>query len=151
MPRDARTDKDFPWWLLLVLGVGLYLFYKVLADPSYSAVLSTLSKGVVVTVMVTIVAYAGASVLGLLLALGMLSRFVVLRQVCRLYVEVMRGVPIIVLLLYVAFALTPLIVAGWNAVAEPLGLGLLRTRDFPLLGRAVLALVLAFTRPIFAG
>jgi len=36
------------------------------------------------------------------------------------------------------------VVAGWNAVAEPLGLGEIRTRDFPLLWRAVLALVLAY-------
>jgi len=46
---------------------------------------------------------------------------------------------------YVAFALTPMLVAGWNRVAEPMGLGALSTRDFPLLARAVLALVLAYS------
>ena len=144
MIPNTRPEKDFPWWLLLVIGLGLWLFYEVLANADYAAVLQTLSKGVVITVTVSVVAYAGACLLGLALAVGCLSRFLILRQVCRFYIEVMRGVPIIVLLLYVAFVLSPLVVAGWNAVAEPLGLDPLRTRDFPLLWRAVLALVLAY-------
>jgi len=144
MTPNPKPEKDFPWWLLAVAGLGLWLFWEVLANPEYRAVLDTLSKGIVITVVVSVVAYAGACLLGLGLAVGCLSRFLILRQVCRFYIEVMRGVPIIVLLLYVAFVLSPLVVAGWNAVAEPLGLDPLRTRDFPLLWRAVLALVLAY-------
>lgn len=144
MTPNAQPEKDFPWWLVLVVGIGLWLFYEVLANADYARVLDTLSKGIVITVMVSVVAYAGACLLGLALAVGCLSRFLILRQLCRFYIEVMRGIPIIVLLLYVAFVLAPLVVAGWNAVAEPLGLDEIRTRDFPLLWRAVLALVLAY-------
>jgi polar amino acid transport system permease protein len=144
MTPNPKPDSDFPWWLLLVLGVGLWLFYSVWADPDYAAVLRTLSKGITITVMVSVVAYLGACLLGLALAVGSVSRHLVLRQACRLYVEVMRGIPIIVLLLYVAFVLSPLMVAAWNWAAAPLGWDGLRTRDFPLLWRAVLALVLAY-------
>ena len=45
-----------------------------------------------------------------------------LRQAARLYVEVVRGVPIIVLLLYVAFVAAPALVAAWNWLTGPLGL-----------------------------
>lgn len=144
MTPNAKPEKDFPWWLLLVVGLGLWLFYEVWASADYARVMETLSKGIVVTVMVSVVAYAGACALGLALAVGCLSRFLILRQVCRFYIEVMRGIPIIVLLLYVAFVLSPLVVAGWNAVMEPLGFDPIRTRDFPLLWRAVLALILAY-------
>jgi polar amino acid transport system permease protein len=144
MVPAPKPENDFPYWLLAVIAGGLWLFWQVLSDAEYAQVLATLSKGIGITVMVTLVGYAGASVLGLLLALGSLSRFIVLRQVCRLYIEVMRGVPIIVLLLYVAFVLVPVGVAGWNRLAEAAGWGLARTRDFPLLWRAVLALVLAY-------
>ncbi|OZA11865.1 MAG: hypothetical protein B7Y02_08185 [Rhodobacterales bacterium 17-64-5] len=57
----------------------------------------------------------------------------------------MRGVPIIVLLLYVAFVVAPGLVAAWNWLAVPLGLEALRGRDFPLLWRAVIALTLAYS------
>lgn len=144
MTPNAKPDRDVPWWLLVVAAAGLWLFWRVLADPEYARILSLLSQGIGVTVMVTLVGYAGASALGLLLALGLLSRWIVLRQACRLYVEVMRGIPIIVLLLYVAFVAAPLLVAGWNAATGWLGWEPWRARDFPLLWRAVLALVLAY-------
>jgi ABC-type amino acid transport system permease subunit len=57
----------------------------------------------------------------------------------------MRGIPIIVLLLYVAFVLAPGLVWLANQVLEPLGLPPWRTRDFPLLSRAVIALMLAYS------
>ncbi len=141
MTPNAKPDRDFPYWLLLLIGGGLWLFYRVLADDLYAQVLGVLARGIGVTVMVTLVAYAGACVLGLLLALGGMSRFIVLRQGVRFYIEVMRGVPIIVLLLYVAFAGVPLVIEGLNR----LGWTGVTTRDFPLLWRAVIALMLAYS------
>ena len=85
-----------------------------------------------------------ACVLGLALAMAGMSRWLVLRQLARFYVEVMRGIPIIVLLLYVAFVFAPALVSSWNWVVEGLGFDPIRTRDFSLLWRAVIALTLAY-------
>jgi His/Glu/Gln/Arg/opine family amino acid ABC transporter permease subunit len=144
MAPNPQPDKDFPWWLVIVGITGLWLLYEMLASEVYSAALATLAKGIWVTIGVTLVAYAGASLLGLGLALAGLSRFIVLRQAARLYIEVMRGIPIIVLLLYVAFVVAPALVAAWNWLAIPFGAEELRGRDFPLLWRAVIALMLAY-------
>jgi polar amino acid transport system permease protein len=144
MLGPLREKRDFPYWLVVVAATLAWLFYAVLSDAVYAQALDTLRKGIWVTLYVTLISYAGASVLGLLLALAALSRFVVLRQLARLYVEVMRGIPIIVLLLYMAFVVAPGLVAAWNWLAEPLGLGLARNRDFPFIARAILALILAY-------
>ena len=145
MTPAPQSDKDFPWWLVIVGVTGAWLFYEVWASEIYSQALATLSKGVTITALVTVVAYAGACSIGLLLALAGMSRSVILRQAARLYIEVMRGVPIIVLLLYVAFVVTPGVVAAWNWLAMPLGAEELRGRDIPLLWRAVIALMLAYS------
>ncbi len=145
MTSPAGQDKDFPWWLLIVAAIGLWLFWLVLENNLYRQVLSTLSKGIATTVFVTLVAFSLACLWGLLLALAAGSRFIVIRQAARLYVEVVRGVPIIVLLLYVAFAAAPALVAFWNWAGEPLGLPQWSTRDFPLLWRAVIALTIAYS------
>jgi His/Glu/Gln/Arg/opine family amino acid ABC transporter permease subunit len=145
MTPNPEPDKDFPWWLVIVVVIGLWLFYEVWASEVYSAALATLAKGIWITILVTLVAYFGACVIGLGLALAGLSRWIVLRQAARLYIEVMRGIPIIVLLLYVAFVVAPGLVAAWNWVAVPLGAEELRGRDFPLLWRAVIALMLAYS------
>ncbi|TNC51908.1 amino acid ABC transporter permease [Rubellimicrobium rubrum] len=138
-------DKDFPWWLVVVGATGFWLFWEVLSAEVYRNVLGKLAQGIWVTILVAVVAYVAACALGLGLALMGMSRNVVLRQVARLYVEVMRGVPIIVLLLYVAFVLAPALVAGWNGVMTALGLDPVRPRDFSLLWRAVIALTLAYS------
>lgn len=145
MMPNPQPDRDFPWWLVILGVTGLWLFGQVLANPTYAAALTTLAHGIGVTITVAVVAYLGACALGLGLALMGLSRFVVLRQASRLYIEVMRGVPIIVLLLYVAFVLAPMLVLGVNAMIEPLGFDPWRTRDFPLIARAVIALMLAYS------
>jgi len=142
-----KTDhnEDFPWWLILLVGIGIWLFYEVWANQIYADVLATLTKGIWITVAVTLVAYGSACVIGLALALAGLSRWQVLRQASRFYVEVMRGIPIIVLLLYVAFAAAPALVVAVNWVLTWLGAEPWRTRDFPLIARAVIALTLAYS------
>jgi His/Glu/Gln/Arg/opine family amino acid ABC transporter permease subunit len=144
MIAPSGPEKDFPWWLVIVVVTGLWLFWEVVSSEIYAEILGKLAKGIWITLMVTVIAYAAACGLGLLLALGQLSGSLVLRQLCRLYVEVMRGIPIIVLLLYVAFVLTPAVVEAWNWVTGPLGREPLRGRDVPLLWRAVMALTLAY-------
>ena len=145
MHPNPKADRDFPYWLVILGVTGLWLFYKVWASDVYSQAMSTLARGIWLTVLVSIVAYAMACALGLALAVAGLSRFVVLRQAARLYIEVMRGVPIIVLLLYVAFVAAPGFVIAWNWIGGFMGADPLKTRDFPLLWRAVIALMLAYS------
>jgi len=144
MPSPQR-DADFPWWLVFAGGLGAYFLYRIVADDLYSQVFGTLTKGVGITILVTLVGFFSACVIGLLLATASLSRFLVLRQLARFYIEIVRGVPIIVLLLYVAFVVAPAMVAGWNWIADGLGVSPIRTRDFPLLWRAVLALTVGYS------
>ncbi|MCA3509438.1 MAG: amino acid ABC transporter permease [Rhodobacter sp.] len=145
MNRPPDQDSDFPYWLLLLAGVGLYLFWLVVANELYAQVLRTLVKGIGITVFVTVVSFALASALGLALALAALSRSIMLRQIAQVYVEVIRGIPIIVLLLYVAFVLAPAMVAAWNWMTSSLGIDPWQTRDFPLLWRAIIALAIAYS------
>ena len=119
--------------------------YEVWASAIYSQVMGTLVKGIQVTVAVTLVAYVSACALGLGLAVAGLSRYVVLRQAARVWIEVIRGLPIMVLLLYVAFVVSPAMVFGWNWVGSWLGAAPITSRDFPLIARAVLALTLAYS------
>ncbi|MCG6902463.1 MAG: amino acid ABC transporter permease [Rhodobacter sp.] len=142
---EPQENGDFPWWLVLLGTLIAYFLYRVIADDLYRQVLGTLGRGISVTVMVTLIGFASACVIGLLLATASLSRFLILRQIARFYIEIIRGIPIIVLLLYVAFVFAPALVAAWNWCMESVGLNPVRTRDFPLLWRAILALCIAYS------
>ena len=139
--RRGPAQEDFPYWLIVIGGLLAWAFYQVATNEVYADVLGKLQQGLLITITVSLLAYICACLLGLGLALMLLSRSIVLRQIAKVYVEIMRGIPILVLLLYVAFVLAPALVAVWNWL--PLGEDI-RSRDFPLLWRAVLALVLAY-------
>ncbi|MEM7721954.1 MAG: amino acid ABC transporter permease [Pseudomonadota bacterium] len=145
MTPSAPPDRDFPYWLVALIGLGVFAGWRMVTDDIYLQVLGTLRQGILITVFVTLVGFAMASVMGLLLALASLSRSIILRQAARFYIEIVRGIPIIVLLLYVAFVFAPALVASYNWIAESLGADPIRTRDFPLLWRAIIALALGYS------
>jgi His/Glu/Gln/Arg/opine family amino acid ABC transporter permease subunit len=144
MPPASR-DGDFPYWLVVLAAIGLWLFWEVLSNELYADVLAKLALGIRITVFVTVVAYTMACAIGLGLAVMARSRRIMLRQLARFYIEVVRGVPIIVLLLYVAFVFAPLAVEGLNALLAAAGAEPVRPRDFPLLWRAIIALTVAYS------
>ncbi len=144
-PPGTGGRADFPWWLIAAAGIGSWLAWRVASDPVYAQIASTLWKGVGVTLHVTAVAFALAAALGLALAVCVLSRSALLRQAARFYIEIVRGVPILVLLFYIAFVGAPALVAGWNALIDPFGLDPVQTRDLSLLWRAILALTIGYS------
>ncbi len=90
-----------------------------------------------------------ATALGLLVALLGMSDHLVLRQIARFYVEVVRGIPILVLLFYIAFVGAPAIVTLFNLVATPLiNAGFVEplvVRDVSLMWRAIIALMIGYS------
>jgi len=143
-PRRKET-RERPWWLVAAVLIGGWIAWSIVSDPVYAAIAAMLWKGVGVTLLVTAVAFALASALGLLLAGGLMSRRAWLREPARFYVEIVRGVPILVLLLYVAFVGAPALVAAWNALAAPFGVEPAQTRDLSLMWRAIIALAVGYS------
>jgi polar amino acid transport system permease protein len=149
MPPRASHKPDFPYWLVAAGAVALAGGLGIASSQLYGQIFSTVARGLWITVWVTVFAFLLASAIGLGVALMALSGSVILRQIARFYVEIIRGVPILVLLFWIAFAGVPAFVFGWNFVLTPLrdaGLvGELLVRDVSLLMRAVLALTIGYS------
>ena len=145
----ADKNEDFPWWLVAATGGAVIIAVLIAANGIYAQVFNTLVKGIWTTLFVTAIGFSLACLLGLGLAVMGLSRFKVLRQMARFYVEIIRGIPILVLLFYIAFVGAPAFVAFWNYVTYPLqstGLfGPMGIRDFSLLWRAIIALMIGYS------
>ncbi|MDD9911255.1 MAG: amino acid ABC transporter permease [Ahrensia sp.] len=149
MPQASRKDDDFPYWLVAIAILAAVAAALIIFNDLYRQIFSALSNGIWITVFVTLVGFALASALGLLIAVMALSNSIVLRQIARFYVEVIRGIPILVLLFYIAFVGAPAFVWLWNAITSPLiEAGLIEkmtVRDFPLIWRASIALMIGYS------
>jgi polar amino acid transport system permease protein len=144
---DQKGDR--PWWLIAFVVMALTLGVVIFVSDLYTQVFNTVVKGLGVTVFVTLIGFLLATALGLLIALLGMSDHMALRQVARFYVEVVRGIPILVLLFYIAFVGAPALVALYNLVTAPLiSIGLtdaMVVRDFSLMWRAIIALMIGYS------
>lgn len=146
---QADQKGDRPWWLVAFVLLAVALAGVIFVSDLYAQVFNTVLKGLWVTVFVTLVGFSLATALGLLIALLGMSDSLVLRQIARFYVEVVRGIPIIVLLFYIAFVGAPGFVALYNLVMSPLiSTGLVDAmvvRDVSLMWRAIIALMIGYS------
>ncbi|MEX0954642.1 MAG: amino acid ABC transporter permease [Rhizobiaceae bacterium] len=145
----APAGKDFPYWLVAAAAIAVAAALSIAASDLYSQIFAAVSRGIWITVWVTLLGFALASAIGLGIALMALSKSLVLRQAARFYVEIIRGVPVLVLLFWIAFAGVPAFVAAWNWLASPLhnagGAEPLLVRDISLLWRAIIALTIGYS------
>ncbi len=142
----------WPWWLIIIILLGLIIFFNIITNQLYAEIFRRVSRGIVVSVAVAVIAYASALVIGLITALGRVSKNVVAYNLSTLYVQIIRGVPILVQIIYVAFVITPAIVALLNAIglalAPVLGpnnfLASMTLQDISSEARVTIALAVAY-------
>jgi len=134
-PISARDLRRFPWWLLVLLGIIVAMSVKIMVNGQYQSTFATILNGLTTTLYVTGVSFVFALLLGLILGLGRTSRNVVFQNVAITYIEFIRGVPILVLIFTISYAIVP-------AVAPLLGLG---NNAISLQTRAIIALVLIYS------
>jgi polar amino acid transport system permease protein len=154
-PRPADFLARLPYWLLAAILLGLFFLWYMLNDVDYRIILTAVVAGVGNTLWVTVVAYSGALIIGLIIGLLRVTRNRVLFEVTSFYVEIVRGVPILVLLYYIAFVGAPGLVDATNWLGEGLSrLGLtligaplaeLSVRNLDFAARAVLALIIGYS------
>jgi len=134
-----------PWWLLVLALGGTVFAWKAATSELYGDILSRILSGLGVTLAVTAVAFPLAIGLGLATALGLVSPSPFRRNLATLYVQVARGVPILVQIFIVAFVLVPLGVEALKWASGGTGfLSTLRPSDVPMGARVVAALVCAY-------
>lgn len=145
-----------PWWLLIIFLLVIAFFASVRGSETYDEVIGRVQQGVWTTIWVTVIAYSLAIVLGLVIALMRRSRNALIYQVATVYVEVVRGIPTLVLVYYVVLALTPEAIKLVNAFGDWMlannvlsdqaaSLAELRARDVPNAARAIVALAISYS------
>jgi len=104
LPGAETLMRIDPWWGLVALVVGLIvILVTVRADPFWD-ILLFVRDGVAITVLITGTSFVFVLLLGMLGGLGRLARNWFIHGVATLYVEIVRGIPLLVQLLAWYFA-----------------------------------------------
>jgi polar amino acid transport system permease protein len=93
------------WWVLVaVVALAVWLFVRFKPYP-YRDIWAFISDGILVTLRIVGTSYGLILLVSLLGGLGRISRSKVIYGITTLYVEVIRGIPLLVQLLFIWFAL----------------------------------------------
>jgi len=146
--------RDFPWWLVfigLLIGVTMVL---ILNAPKFNEAFITMRAGIAITIKITLISYAISLVIGLIVGLGRVSSNVVAKNLATFYIEVIRGIPMLVLIFFIALVVIPgtinslsfigerLVAIGLGSIGAPLAA--LNIRMISMSSRAIVSLSITY-------
>jgi polar amino acid transport system permease protein len=141
---------------VIIILIGIFFIILVLTNQNYRETMLVLLagrptasavEGVLLTIRITLLSFAIAVTIGLFTGLARVSKNIVLNNLATFYVEVIRGMPLVVLMLYVAFVVLPVVVNMLNWLGGAIsfeGLADLSLRDISFESRAIAALAVGF-------
>ena len=128
--------------------------YTIFTNTDYREAFDFIKIGLRVTIQTSLISYVIALLIGLLAGLGRISQNIFMRNVARLYVELIRGIPMLVLIFFIALVGVPLAVDGINSFGHWLGaiglidisptFSLINNQAFPMNVRAIVALSITY-------
>lgn len=146
--------RDLPWWFFAIILIAIYAIIIISTNEDFNSTFLFIKKGLSITISTTVIAYSLAIFFGLIAGLGRISKNVIINNLARLYVELIRGIPILVLIFFIALVGVPLLVDQLNAFGywlseqgmEFLGKAFtaFTNQDVPMKTRAIIALAVTY-------
>jgi polar amino acid transport system permease protein len=97
------------WNIAFFGAIALLVVLPLVSPDPYLRILSFVPDGLVATFSVTLISIAFALMIGLFAGLGRISQHKTINRIATIYVEVIRGIPLLVQLFYIYYALGPLL------------------------------------------
>lgn len=151
---SKRRLRDLPWWFFGIILIAIYAAIIIYTNEEYNSAFNFIKTGLIITIKTSLISYAIAILLGLLAGLGRISNNVVINNLARFYVEVIRGIPILVLIFFLALVGVPVIVDQLNTFGfwlSDLGFGFvgnlftaITNKDISMNSRAIIALAVTY-------
>jgi polar amino acid transport system permease protein len=103
----GRAEKGtFSAWRISFFGALVLLALLPIVSPEpYRRIITFLPDGILQTFKVTLLSIVFAFIVGLFTGLGRISRIRIINRIATIYVEVIRGIPLLVQLFYIYYAL----------------------------------------------
>ncbi len=118
LPSEQRPDA---WWWLLATVIALIVILALWKPTPYRDIVIFVRDGLVVTLWVTVAAYVLTLIVGLFGGFGRLSGNRVVYGLTTFYVEIVRGIPLLVQLIWWYYAFPGIL----RNFGESMGIGVL--------------------------
>lgn len=101
------------WWILFGVVAALILALVVSKPDPYRRIVAFMSDGIWITIRITVISYLCILIVGLIAGLGRLAKSSLTRGIASVYVEVIRGIPLLVQLMFIYYA-SPIVIQAFG-------------------------------------
>ncbi len=105
IPDKGEKSIFSAWRISFVGAIALLVILPIASPDPFWNIIKFIPDGILRTFEVTILSIVVALVIGLVAGLGRISRITIVNRIATIYVEVVRGIPLLVQLFYIYFAL----------------------------------------------
>jgi polar amino acid transport system permease protein len=119
IPGAEPQNRLDAWWWLVALVVGVIVLLSLLQPDPYWRIILFVRDGLAITAVITVVSFILMLFVGMLGGLGRISKNRVVNLITTLYVELVRGVPLLVQLIWWYFAFPVVIqqIGRWTGIS----------------------------------
>ena len=152
--QEGFQAKDISWWFWAIILIFIWAIYIITTRENYQEAFQFIKAGISITIKTALISYAFALMLGLLAGLGRILKNIFFNNLSRLYVELIRGIPMLVLIFFIALVGVPIFVDALNGFGEwlvSIGIGAIGTpmmefgnSAFTMNSRAIIALSITY-------
>ena len=97
-------------WFVAFIVLDVLVLHGISTDSVLIDAWNFIIPGIAITIQVTVVAFVIALVIGLITAFGRLSKNPIIYNISTFYIELFRGLPLLVIILIFAFVVTPAVI-----------------------------------------
>ncbi len=105
LPEKSQPTLFNSWAIAFTLAVVLLVVLPIVRPDPYWNILVTFPAGILVTFQVTVSAIILATLIGIFVGIGQLSKRTFINRLATVYVEIIRGIPLLVQIFFLYFAL----------------------------------------------
>ncbi|MGH4036436.1 MAG: amino acid ABC transporter permease [Sphaerochaeta sp.] len=105
IPKKNDGSVVTSWRITFIFALSLLIFLVVFVPDPYRKIFQVVLTGTPVTFQATIFAIIGAVIIGTITGLGAVSKHKVINMISGVYVELIRGIPLLVQLIFIYYAL----------------------------------------------
>jgi polar amino acid transport system permease protein len=101
--NETPSKLDAWWWLVAVVALIIVLLVVLVPDPFRNMFLF-MSDGIRTTILLTVISFVFILIVGIIGGMGRVAKNPIIHFIATLYVEVIRGIPLLVQLIWWYFA-----------------------------------------------
>lgn len=109
IPERGEKQVFSAWRISFFGAVAVLIALRIGKPDPFRDILAFIPDGILRTFQVTILSIICATVVGLIAGLGRISRIAVINRIATIYIEIIRGIPLLVQLFYIYYALAKVI------------------------------------------